>query len=43
MAQLPLVLTPVYLVPVFIMLHVTALFQARQLARSGKSEPALNG
>lgn len=36
MAQLPLVLTPAYIVPVFIMLHVTALFQAHQLARSGK-------
>jgi len=43
MAQLPLVLTPVYIVPIFIMLHVTALFQARQLARSGKSAPAFNG
>jgi len=35
MAQLPLVLIPVYLVPVFIMLHFTALSQARRLARSG--------
>ena len=42
MAQLPLVLTPVYIVPFFIMLHCTALFQARQLARSRKSAPALN-
>ena len=39
MSQLPLVLIPAYLVPLFIMLHVTALFQARQLARSGKSAP----
>ena len=31
MGQLPLVLIPAYLVPIFIMLHVTALFQARQL------------
>lgn len=36
MAQLPLVLIPGYLVPFFIMLHVTALLQARHLAgRSG--------
>jgi hypothetical protein len=34
MAQLPLVLIPAYLVPFFIMLHFTALSQARQLARS---------
>ena len=39
MAQLPLVLTPAYIVPVFIMLHFTALFQARQLTRSRKSAP----
>jgi hypothetical protein len=43
MAQLPLVLIPAYMVPFFIMLHCTALFQARQLARSGKSAPAFNG
>jgi hypothetical protein len=36
MAQLPLVLIPAYLVPIFIMLHFTALSQARQLARSAK-------
>lgn len=30
MAQLPLVLIPAYLVPLFIMLHLTALFQARR-------------
>ena len=36
MAQLPLVLIPAYLVPLFIMLHLTALFQARRLARSAK-------
>ena len=35
MAQLPLILIPAYMVPFFIMLHSTALFQARQLARSG--------
>ena len=35
MAQLPLVLIPAYLVPIFIMLHFTALVQARQLARAG--------
>ena len=36
MAKLPLVLIPAYFVPVFIMLHLAALFQARQLARAGK-------
>jgi hypothetical protein len=39
MTQLPLLLIPAYLVPFFLMLHATALFQARQLARSGKSVP----
>jgi hypothetical protein len=43
MAQLPLVLIPAYMVPFFIMLHCTALFQARQLTRSGKSAPAFKG
>jgi hypothetical protein len=38
MAHLPLVLTPVFIVPFFIMLHFTALAQARQLARSGKAD-----
>lgn len=32
MTQLPLVLIPAYFVPVFIMLHLAALFQARRLA-----------
>jgi hypothetical protein len=41
MAQLPLVLIPAYLVPFFVMLHFTALSQARRLARSGKSVPAV--
>jgi hypothetical protein len=40
MAQLPLVLVPAYIVPFFIMLHFTALAQARQLARSGNGAPA---
>ncbi len=40
MAQLPLLLIPAYLVPLFIMLHFTALSQARRLARSGESAPA---
>jgi hypothetical protein len=40
MAQLPLVLIPAYLVPLFIMLHFTALSQARRFARSGKSARA---
>jgi hypothetical protein len=39
MARLPLVLIPAYMVPIFTMLHVTALFQARQLAWSMKSGP----
>jgi len=43
MAHLPLVLIPAFMVPFFTMLHLTALFQARQLARSGKSAPAFNG
>jgi len=42
MARLPLVLVPEYMVPLFMMLHFTALFQARQLARSGRSAPSLN-
>ncbi|HEU4344618.1 MAG TPA: hypothetical protein VFU31_23935 [Candidatus Binatia bacterium] len=32
MARLPLVLIPAYFVPLFVMLHIAALFQARQLA-----------
>ena len=40
MAQLPLVLIPAYFVPCFIILHFTALAQARQSARSGESAPA---
>ena len=36
MAQLPLVLIPAYLVPLFIMLHLTALFQVRRLKARGK-------
>ena len=43
MALLPLILIPAYMVPFFAMLHFTALFQARQLARNGKSAPAING
>jgi hypothetical protein len=35
MARLPLVLIPAYLVPLFVMLHLAALFQARRLAVSG--------
>jgi len=37
MTHLPLALIPAFMVPFFTMLHLTALFQARQLARSGKS------
>jgi len=40
MAQLPLVLIPAYMVPFFIMLHFTALSQARRLVRSVESAPA---
>jgi len=40
MAQLPLVLIPVYLVPLFIMLHFTALTQARRIVRGGKFVPS---
>lgn len=36
MAQLPLVLIPAYMVPLFIMLHFTALAQGRRIARAGK-------
>jgi hypothetical protein len=32
MAQLPLVLVPAYFVPIFVMLHLAALLQARRLA-----------
>ena len=39
MARLPLVLIPAFMVPLFTMLHLTALLQARQLGRSGKSAP----
>lgn len=42
MAHLPLILIPAYMVPLFVMLHCTALFQARQLARSGKSASVSN-
>ncbi len=42
MAQLPLILIPAYMVPFFIMLHFTALSQARRLVRSGKSSSAQN-
>ena len=41
MAQLPLVLIPAYLVPLFIMLHLAALVQARREASvPGRSGPA---
>ncbi len=40
MGRLPLVLIPCYLVPLFTMLHLTAIFQARQLA-SGRSSASL--
>jgi hypothetical protein len=34
MATLPLLLIPAFLVPLFLMLHTTALIQSRQLIRS---------
>jgi hypothetical protein len=37
MAQMPLVLIPAYLVPLFVMLHLGALFQARQFAAPERS------
>jgi hypothetical protein len=37
MSYLPLVLIPAYLVPLFIMLHITALVQARRFAASARS------
>jgi hypothetical protein len=39
MAQLPLVLIPAYLVPLFIMLHLAALLQARRLTRAAHPSP----
>lgn len=39
MAKLPLVLIPGYLVPLFVMLHLTALFQARRQSASPRSQP----
>jgi hypothetical protein len=37
MAQLPLLLVPAYLVPLFFIWHLAALFQARRLALSERS------
>lgn len=37
MAQLPLVLVPAYLVPLFVMLHLASLFQAQRQALSAVS------
>jgi hypothetical protein len=34
MTGLPLLLIPAYLVPLFLMLHITALMQSRQIKRS---------
>jgi hypothetical protein len=42
MAQLPLILIPAYMVPFFIMLHFTALSQARRLAGLENTRSALN-
>jgi hypothetical protein len=43
MSQLPLVLIPAYLVPLFIMLHLVALFQTRRQASSTLAEPPPSG
>ena len=40
MSQLPLLLVPAYLVPLFFIGHLTALFQARRLALIERSERA---
>jgi len=40
MAQMPLVLVPGFFVPLFVMLHVTALLQARQLRQLEKTGKA---
>lgn len=37
MTHLPEILIPAFMVPFFSMLHITALLQARQMTRSGKS------
>jgi len=37
MGELPLLLIPVFLVPLFVMLHLTALFQARRLAAPSRA------
>jgi hypothetical protein len=37
MVQLPLVLIPAYFVPLFIMLHLAAIFQARRRTLTGHS------
>ena len=37
MSRLPLVLIPAYFVPIFVMLHLAALFQARRIARLSPS------
>jgi hypothetical protein len=35
MATLPLLIVPAFLVPFFLMLHATALLQARRIRRAG--------
>jgi hypothetical protein len=41
MSYLPLVLIPAYLVPLFVMLHITALVQARRFSASARSAEQL--
>ena len=40
MAQFPLVLIPAYLIPLFVMLHLAALFQAQRLSEGSKLSDA---
>lgn len=43
MAQMPLVLIPAYLGPLFVMLHLAALFLTRRLVASGHSSMRVPG
>jgi hypothetical protein len=38
MAEMPLILIPVYFVPIFLMLHIAALFQVRRLRDRGEHD-----
>ena len=41
MSQLPLALIPTFLVPIFVMLHLTALFQSRRLSELHNNQTAI--